>query len=271
MRLRATAVFLLTSATLPLMAHAADDDVASQSVAPTGKVAPGQVKWGGSGELGFAKSSGNTDSENGNAKLNLTRETARWKEAAYLTAVRSRSDDGDNGSYTSANRYEAGLAAGYKLDPRSYLVGTGRYEHDDFGANLWQASASVGYGYILLNTQQNTLSFEIGPGYKRYAEALQTDAHGKVISTKDPKGELIGRALIDWTHAFNASTSLQDTLLIEAGSSNQYYKNDLGLSVSMTQKLALKVAYELRYNSDVASEDTKHMDRLFTTNLVYNF
>ena len=42
---------------------------------------------------------------------------------------------------TTANRYDSGASVGYKFDPRSYVVTAARYEHDDFGANIWQDDA----------------------------------------------------------------------------------------------------------------------------------
>ena len=47
----------------------------------------------------------------------------------------------------TANRYEGGASAGYKLDERSYIVGALRYENDDFSPFDYQAVASIGYGY----------------------------------------------------------------------------------------------------------------------------
>ncbi|MGH8111987.1 MAG: DUF481 domain-containing protein [Rhodanobacteraceae bacterium] len=38
----------------------------------------------------------------------------------------------------------------------------------------------------------------------------------------------------------------------------------------MTKALALKIAYENRYNSNIVP-GTRHLDSLFTTNLVYSF
>jgi putative salt-induced outer membrane protein len=57
---------------------------------------------------------------------------------------------------------------------------------------------------------------------------------------------------------------------MEAGTKNKYYQNDIGLSVSMTKKLAVKLGYQVRYNSDV-QVGIKNTDTLATTNLVYNF
>ena len=232
--------------------------------------------WSGSGEFGFASAHGNSHTENLNAKLGLNQENERWKNAFSLTGLRSKADttndDGSTDFQTTANRYDGAASIGYKFNPRSYLVNAARYEHDNFGSNLWQATYSIGYGYIALKNARAELSFEIGPGYKRYrpADTYQT-IDGESVKVHSPiKDEAIGRSLINSKLRMTANTSLEDTLLIEAGSENTYVQNDLGMSVTVTQKLALKLAYQVRYNSDV-DDQTKHTDTLYTTNLVYNF
>lgn len=233
--------------------------------------------WSGSGEFGFASAHGNSHTENLNAKLGLNQENERWKNAFSLTGLRSKADttndDGSTDFETTANRYEAAASVGYKFNPRSYLVNAARYEHDEFGSNLWQATYSIGYGYIALKNARAELSFEVGPGYKRYqpARIIETTDDGTIVHvTPDVKNEAIARSLINGKLHMTANTSLEDTLLIESGTENTYLQNDLGLSVSVTQKLALKLAYQVRYNSDV-DDQTRHTDTLYTTNLVYNF
>ena len=63
---------------------------------------------------------------------------------------------------------------------------------------------------------------------------------------------------------------LLDTTLVEAGSNNTFLQNDTGLAVSMNDRLALKVGYQVRHNSDV-TPGTKKTDTLLTTNLVFKF
>ncbi len=237
--------------------------------------------WHGSGEFGFAMSRGNSHTENLNAKLNLKQENELWKNSFYLTGLRSKGDvtviDPDTGESitqfsTTANRYEGGASVGYKFNTRSYVVTAGRYEHDDFGANRWQGVLSVGYGYIALKNAHTELSFELGPGYKRYQPAYRTsNVGGELVTIKPPvQHEVVGRGLVNWKWQFSANTKLEDSFLLEAGSKNKYYQNDLGLSVSMTKKLALKLGYQVRYNSNTPP-GTKSTDQLYTTNLVYNF
>ena len=61
-----------------------------------------------------------------------------------------------------------------------------------------------------------------------------------------------------------------NTLLVESGAYNTFAQNDLGISVSMNERLALKAGWQARYNSDV-SDDKKKTDTLATMNLVYKF
>jgi putative salt-induced outer membrane protein len=254
---------------------------AQDAGASPGNSATDNGGWTGSGEFGFASARGNSRTENVNAKLGLSQENEYWKNNFFLNGMRSKGEvsvvDAETGQAvdrfsTTANRYDAGASVGYKLDPRSYIVGAGRYEHDDFGSNLWQATVSLGYGYIALKNERNELSFEIGPGYKRYRPADTTVLVGdERITVRQPtESELVGRGLINYKLRLTDNTAFEDTLLIEAGSKNKYYQNDAGLSVSMTKKMALKFGFQVRYNSNT-QPGTQSTDTLTTTNLVYNF
>jgi putative salt-induced outer membrane protein len=236
--------------------------------------------WSGSGEFGFASATGNTRSQNINGKLNLNQENEQWKNNFYVDLLRSKSQQqvvNASGATVeqfneTANRYDGGASVGYKLDPRSYIVTAARYEHDDFGANIWQGVVSVGYGYIALKDDANELSFEIGPGYKRYRPAVQDVLIGGVEVPEQPNGtqsEAIARGLINFKHKLTDNTSFEDTFLTEAGSKNTYAQNDAGVSVSMTKKLAVKVGFQVRHNTNVLPGIRKN-DTLTTTNIVYN-
>lgn len=236
--------------------------------------------WTGSGEFGYASATGNTRSQNINAKLGLNQENDQWKNNFFLDVLRTKVQEkvitpaGNTIEQfeNTANRYDAGASVGYKLDPRSYIVGAARYDHDDFGANLWQGVVSVGYGYIALKDARNELSFEIGPGYKEYRPAeLPLVVDGVTINQTQPvQHEAVARGLVNYKLRITDNTSFDDTFLTEAGSKDTYIQNDAGLAVTMTKKLALKVGFEVRHNSSVLPGIKKN-DTLTTTNLVYNF
>jgi putative salt-induced outer membrane protein len=272
-------VSLLMAACATFAAHAQDASSSSSSNSSSSSSA-NNGGWTGSGEFGYASATGNTRSQNINAKLGLNQENEQWKNDFFLDVLRTKvqqkvvtpAGNTVDQFETTANRYDAGASVGYKLDPRSYIVGAARYDHDDFGANLWQGVISVGYGYIALKDARNELSFEIGPGYKEYRPAeLPLDVDGVTITQTQPvQHEAVARGLVNYKLRITDNTSFEDTFLTEAGSKDTYIQNDAGLAVTMTKKLALKVGFQVRHNSNVLPGIKKN-DTLTTTNLVYNF
>lgn len=269
---------LLASAVLfalPLAAIAAD---------------PPPIGWSGSGEAGLSVASGNTKSQNLNAKLDVKYNDDQWKDDFYLIAQRNKSNVTVTTIDTSttppslvstsrydlsANRYEAGASFGYKLDERSYIVGAGRYEHDEFSPYDYQYILSIGYGYQVLKNASDELAFEIGPGYKVVQPTsyylTPVDPGSPLVKFKpDSDSTVVARGKMEYKHTFSDAVSFVDVLVVEGGSGNKFLQNDAGLAVKMNSHLALKAGLQTRHNSEVAA-DFKKTDELFTTNLVYNF
>src|SRR5690606_34524829 len=158
----------------------------------------------------------------------------------------------------SANRYEVGASSAYKFDPRNYIVGSARYENDDFSAYEYQAVASVGYGHRFLDGERTSLSTEIGPGYRRARDA----------ETGEVESGVVARGLLDFKHQLTDNTAIYDTFLVEAGSDNTFAQNEIGIAVAMNEKFALKAALQARHNSEV-EPGVRKTDTLTTINLVY--
>ena len=225
--------------------------------------------WAATGELGFAMTRGNRDSENLNTRLHLMQEDSRSKHQLTLSALRAKTDvtvvDAEGNSetvyQTSANRYQIGSTS-TKVDQIHNWFGAARYERDDYATNDYQGTFSFGYGHHFFNDDNTFLLFEIGPGYRRAREA----------STQKVNSDYIVRGLMDFGRSLTSNTRLSNTLLVEAGSDNTFAQNDLGLTVAMNDALALKAGLQFRHNSDVdESAGIKRTDTLSTINLVYTF
>jgi putative salt-induced outer membrane protein len=217
--------------------------------------------WKGAGELGLALSRGNSETESLNAKLGLSYEDAQWKHSIGFAALRQKGQVADTDELDlTANRYELSGSSAYTLSERSYAIGSLRYENDDFAPYDYQTILSLGLGWYAIKNEVTEWLFEGGPGYRRYQDAAtgQTDGQG------------VFRGRMNFKHAFNASTSVENSLLVEAGTDNTFAQNDSGLVVKMNASLALKAGLQFRHNSDVAP-GLKKTDSLFTTNLVYSF
>jgi len=217
--------------------------------------------WTGAGELGLALSRGNSETESLNAKLGLALEDAAWKHNLGFAALRQKGQSADSGDLDlTANRYELSGSSAYTLSERSYAIGSLRYENDDFAPYDYQTIVSLGYGWYAVKSEVTEWLFEGGPGFRR----------SKDSTTGETEGQAVFRGRMNFRHAFNESTSFENSLLVEAGSDNTFAQNDSGLVVKMNAKLALKAGLQFRHNSDVAV-GLKKTDSLFTTNLVYSF
>ena len=251
----------------------------------------------GVGEFGLAITSGNTDTQNINGKLGLTKETDAWKHKFSLTVLHAKGPttrdrfvpfspgspflqlNTETGNFKVAQRYEASWTSGYKLSETSYVFGNVRYENDEFGAYDNQTVAGLGYGFYLIKEDPTNLLFEIGAGYRRsqkqdefepLATAGATPPFPFVRNQFDKQGDGIVRGKIEFSHELTDNTDVYDSFLIETGSDNKFMQNDIGLAVKMSDAFAIKVAFQVRRNSEVSNSSSK-TDRLFTTNLVYSF
>lgn len=211
--------------------------------------------WSGQGEMGLAISKGNTDSQTLVGSLGLGKEDVRWTHSLGASFLYGKNDGVQN-----ARRYEVFGTSGYRLNERSYMFGSLRNERDRFASNEYQWTVAFGYGHQLINNDTTQLRMEIGPGY-RWAKLQDVRIHNN---------EAILRGFMDFGHKLTTTTSLYDTLLVEAGSDNTFASNNLGLQVQMTDALALKAGFEVRHNTDVLP-GTKRTDTLTTVNVVYGF
>ena len=225
--------------------------------------------WSGSGgELGFASASGNSTSETFNGKLRMRYADGDWIHSMDLFGLRSSAeysrtlDDGSSERFrqTTAYRYSAAAASGLQLGEHRQLTANARYERDDFATYDRQGSFSLGYGTRLVDAEKLILDAQLGPGVRRTHEA----------DTDETRTGLIGRGQLDLRYQITDNTALTNNLLVESGSYNTFAQNDLGLSVSMNDRLALKAGWQARHNSDVA-DDKRKTDTLATVNLVYTY
>jgi putative salt-induced outer membrane protein len=212
--------------------------------------------WHGKGELGYVDTSGNTDSTAFNFALEILKNTENWRYRFGGTAlVTSKDGDKDN------ERYSAELQADRKLNEKSYIFATYRYDADKFGAYDPQQSITAGYGRELMKSDTHALKIEIGAGYKDSEERV----------TGISSSEFIGRLLLEDSWQVFETTAWNNRLLIESGSDNTFTLFNTGVTVAMTDTFALKVGWEYRHNSDIPPGTTDKTDTTTSANLVVNF
>lgn len=237
-------LLLLISLLCPSILQAAETDAA-----------PPAGTWKGQGELGYSSTSGNSDAENLNASLGLSRETADWKHSLTLDSLKAKTD-----GETSADRFELRGRSEYGLGERSYLYGQLRYEDDEFSGYDYQASATAGAGSRLLDTGGHLLDASAGLGMRRVDSS--TDG------TTETEG-IVGADLA-YEYTISESATLTERLLLENGDENTYSESETALRTRINGALSAKISYLVKHNSKVPA-GVENTDRLLTVALVYDF
>jgi putative salt-induced outer membrane protein len=247
---------------------AASTAIADDAPAPPAPPAPPAQGWSGKGEAGYVMSRGNTDTDSGNAKLDLADVAGDWKHSFHLEGLYGRS-----GNVTSAERWAMIVQSNFQFTPRAFAFGALHYLQDEFSGFQYQASATTGLGYKFIDSDTDKLTAQLGVGYRRLRpELLTIDAAGAVTSRTlgESSGNAIGTAGFDYTHIFNASTKLTNKFLLDTGSGNTSLENDLAVVVNMSKKLALSAGFTYQENTEPPI-GLKKVNTLTTLNLVYAF
>lgn len=214
----------------------------------------------GEAELGLVATSGNTETENINAKLKLTKVVAKWVHEANFTALSSSSEDQDTGeNRTTAEKYTADYKADREIDERSYLYGITTYEDDRFSGFDYQATAGAGYGYKVIAEENRTLALEVGPGY-RYNS----------IEGAEDEDEITLRVAETFDWKFSETAELNQYLNVEGGEDNTISKLGISLKSALTGTLALKVGVDIKYTDEVPA-DREHTDTETYATISYSF
>ena len=225
-----------------------------------------QAQWTGKAELGVLLTDGNTDSKSANSKLDLTHEGDKWKQNVYAAALYGEAE------FATAERYEAGYKADYKLTDRLSWFLALRGEEDRFSGFAYQATVSTGVTYKFVDNATTKFDGSVGAGYKTFQpQVLIKSPAGEVLDRIEGESdsEPVGVLGSNFEHAFTETTKITNKFLTEIGSENTAVQDDLALQVSMSEVLALAVGLGVRYNSDPPplAEST---DTQLTVNLVYN-
>jgi putative salt-induced outer membrane protein len=228
----------------------------TMALAAMGSV-PALAQWTGKGEAGIAVASGNTDTKSANAKIALGNKNGQWENGASLAGIYIRSE-GD----TTAKRWELGLQTRYNFASSTYWYGGLRYEEDKFSGFDHQGVISTGLGRKFIDNDTTHFSGQAGVGYKFYKTL------GTVLVPGSKESAVVGVAGIDFDHKLTDTTKVFDKLSAEFTSGNNFFQNEIGLAVKMSDRLALAVAYAVRHNTKPPA-GFKKTDTLSTLNLVY--
>jgi len=215
----------------------------------------GDKIWKGEGDLAFNRATGNTDTNALLANLKLMYEAEKWRHTGQVEAINSSEND-----RRSAETYTLKVKSDYQLSDALYSFGAFRYEDNRFSGYEYQSSLTAGLGYQIIDTETTQFNVEGGAGYRRSEEA----------DTGETFNEAVGIAAIRFHHELTDTTRFEGDVNVESGADNTFAESILALKVRINSRLALRVAYTVKHNTDVP-DDTKNTDTLTSVGLNFNF
>lgn len=211
--------------------------------------------WSGEGELGYTSTSGNTDSENLNARLGIGKESGKWKHTASLESIKTTTDN-----VTSADSVVFKEKTEYKLGEKAYVFGKLRYEEDEFSGFDYQGSIAFGFGSQFIKTDAHTLDASIGVGYRTLKDTATQEVTQEGILSGDAAYKFV----------ISPSATFGQTFLFEAGDQNTHTESETSLKNRINSQLASKISYLVKNNTDVPV-GTEKTDKILTVSLLYSF
>lgn len=218
---------------------------------------PAAAQWTGKGEAGVALASGNTDTKTANAKVAASLKADTWEHSGTLAGQYVR-----NGGDTTAKRWELGAQTRYSFSGNTFWYGGARYEQDRFSGFDHQGVVNTGIGRRFIDNDTTKLAGQAGIGYKFY-ETL-----GTLAEPGSTDSSVAGVANLDFEHQLTSTTSVFNRFGAEFTSDSNFFQNQIGVAVKMTDRIALSLAYAVRHNTAPPSGFRK-TDTLSTVNLVY--
>lgn len=239
----------------PITAFSAETAETSQTnpKPTTEKVAP-ESKWSGEAELGYLKTSGNTDTQSLHTKGKIVNERVNWKHKASIEVIKK-----DEAGIVTAKRTYITAQSDYNISPFSYLFVTLSYEDDDFSGYNNQFTEAVGYGYHIIKQTDMKLDLELGVG------ARQSE-----LTTGATINESLVKGALDFEWKFSKSSVFTQHLSVEAGEDNTISRSVTAVKVQVVGNLSAKFSHSIKNSSD-APVGTEKTDTESIVTLVYSF
>jgi putative salt-induced outer membrane protein YdiY len=214
-----------------------------------------QSPWGGSAELGFIDTSGNTDTRSTNGAFELKHIGKNWDKFLKLSALTSEEEN-----VTSKEKYNAAIKLDRNFSEHSYLAIDATQERDRFSGFDYQSVFSVGYGYRVIKEEKMNLSLEAAPGYRR----------DKLKESGDVNEDSILHLAANFDWEISEGVSFIEEFTADIGEDNSTYKSETGLKSKIIGALATKITYKVKYVEEVPDEN-ENTDRELGIAFVYSF
>lgn len=220
---------------LPILSYAADLGPARQAPAAikTDKAYNLQVDAGYLLNKTKSSDGSRTSKQNLNGALLFQRMSGVWGQELRAETVNTSDDSSDN----NIERYLLAGKLSHHQSATTYQFAKLQWEKDLSSSFDYQTSLTGGLGYDFIKTEKQSLSGELGAGYRnsKDREPPKQDHH-----------EAIGTAALFYERAITPSLKFQQDLGYEYGEEAGIFRSKTALSAAINSHFAAQAGYQLK-------------------------
>jgi putative salt-induced outer membrane protein len=231
----------------------------SGSVLAEDEKAEDKSPWTSTLELGFIRTSGNTETQTTALKADVVYEVDKWRHTGHAEGYGTESEDDAGNNIVSAERYQLSGKSDYKFNEFDYMFGLVELNKDRFSGFEYENKVSAGYGRKIIKQEDMELDLEIGPGVRFF----------KIDNGESDDEALLRLAGKYWWQISPSSKFTQD-LSVDIGEDITSTESITGIQANINSTLALKFTYTIRNKSEVPV-NTERTDTELAMTLVYTY
>ena len=211
-------------------------------------------RWGGKGQIGAFRSTGNSENVGVTAAVRLEREGIDWKHL-----LRGNVDYQETRGITTRERFLLAYEPRLQLGDNLFAYGLGQFERDRISGFSGRYIASGGIGWTAIDSGGVSFALRAGPAY-RYTDFI----------TDEDRERLAALAAVDFDWKLAERISMTQDASAVLAAENSTLSSLTGVEFGVTDRLRTRVSYQVDFESDppASKVDTDTITR-FT--LVYDF
>jgi len=218
--------------------------------------------WTSSVELGFIRTTGNTETQTLAGKADVVYEVVKWRHTGHAEGYGAEAKNQETGeNEVSAERYQLLGKSDYKFTERDYVYGLINLQKERFSGFEYDHIVSLGYGRKAILKDNMELDLEIGPGERFF----KIDVDGS-----EADEEAVLRLAAKYWWQITDSSKFTQLLSTEIGEEITSSESITGIQANIDKTLALKFTYTVRHKTKVPVDKEK-TDTEAAMTLVYNF
>lgn len=220
--------------------------------------------WGGRGELGGFRATGNSANSGVTAALSLDRQGIDWRHR-----LTGRIDYQRANGVTTREQYLGRYEPNVIVSDDFYVYALAQYERDRFQGFSDRYAVSGGMGYQALKGKDVQLSLKAGPAYRvtQFVDGREESRIAGLVAL-DFDWQITDRLKL--TQDTNAVAETGGSAVAIIDSRNTSIDLVTGLDAAIARKLKARISYAVEYDSNPAPGAVQ-TDTLSRVSLIYDF